>query len=121
MKNSIGNFTSEETILFLQLEFHVQVSNYVPRLPIMSTFIPYFIELGTKYIFTFSLAFAVINATPCIFLDGQYIFSNFVDFMFSKLRPRRRRLIKRLVLTYGTALLAVNFTLAIWKLYKHIV
>ncbi|VDN92630.1 unnamed protein product [Brugia pahangi] len=123
MRISIGN--TSRVILYVgyarELEFHVQVSNYIPRLPIISTFIPYFIELGTKYIFTFSLAFAVINATPCIFLDGQYIFSNFVDFMFSKLRPRRRRLIKRLVLTYGTTLLAVNFTLAIWKLYKHIV
>ncbi|VDK78524.1 unnamed protein product [Litomosoides sigmodontis] len=122
MRISIGNMS--HVILYVgyvkELELDVQVSNYVPRLPISSVLIPYLIELVAKYLFTFSFAFAAINAIPCIFLDGQYICSNFVDFMFSKLRPRRRRLIKRLTLIYGTTLLVVNFIVALWKLYKHV-
>uniref|UniRef100_A0A0R3RWI1 Membrane-bound transcription factor site-2 protease n=1 Tax=Elaeophora elaphi TaxID=1147741 RepID=A0A0R3RWI1_9BILA len=121
MRISIGNVS--RIVLYVgyikELEFDVELSNYAPLLPISSALIPYFIELMAKYLFTFSFAFAVINATPCIYLDGQYICSNFVDFMFSKLRPRRRRLVKRVVLIYGTILLAVNFILALWKLYKH--
>ncbi|MCP9258281.1 hypothetical protein DINM_002784 [Dirofilaria immitis] len=104
-----------------ELEFDLQMSSYVPRLPIFSTLLPYFIELFAKYLFTFSFAFAVINAMPCIYLDGQYICFNFVDFIFSKLRSRRRRLVKRISLIYGTILLAINFTIAVWKLYKHTV
>ncbi|EFO18361.2 hypothetical protein LOAG_10133 [Loa loa] len=123
MRILVGN--ASRIVLYVgyvkELEFDVQVSNYVPRPPFSSTFIPYVIELVAKYLFTFSFAFAVINAVPCIYLDGQYICSNFVDFMFSKLRLRRQRLIKRVTLAYGTTLLAVNFILAIWKLYKHTV
>ncbi|CAG9531778.1 unnamed protein product [Cercopithifilaria johnstoni] len=123
MKISIGN--ASRIVLYVgyvkELEFDVQVSNYVPRLPISSAVIPYLIELVAKYLFTFSFAFAVINAAPCVYLDGQYICSNFVDFMFSKLRPRRRRFIKRMTLIYGTTLLIANFILALRKLYKHAV
>ncbi|VDN06253.1 unnamed protein product [Thelazia callipaeda] len=71
-----------------ELECHVEVSNYVPRLSFVPALIPYVIELMAKYLFTFSFAFAVINAVPCIYLDGQYMWSNFVDIIFSRLGPR---------------------------------
>uniref|UniRef100_A0A8R1U1E4 Membrane-bound transcription factor site-2 protease n=1 Tax=Onchocerca volvulus TaxID=6282 RepID=A0A8R1U1E4_ONCVO len=123
MRISIGN--ASHIVLYVgyvrELEFDVQVSNYVPRLPISLILLPYFIELVAKYLFTFSFAFAVVNAIPCIYLDGQYICSNFVDFMFGKLRSRKRRLMKQMALIYGTILLAVNFIVAMWKLYMHIV
>uniref|UniRef100_A0A915HNR7 Membrane-bound transcription factor site-2 protease n=1 Tax=Romanomermis culicivorax TaxID=13658 RepID=A0A915HNR7_ROMCU len=58
---------------------HVTVKSHVPRKffeniawPI---WLPDFCDLFLRYLFTFSLAFALLNAMPCYTLDGQYIFS----------------------------------------------
>jgi len=59
---------------------HVTVSGFVPRrylhgkLP-MPDWLPHFLDLVLRYLFTLSLAFALLNAVPCYSLDGQHFWS----------------------------------------------
>jgi len=64
-----------------------------------------------RYLGAFSFALAFFNAVPCYALDGQFILSSFVEYLYPSLFKRRRASIL-LGLIFGTCLLIINVSLA---------
>ncbi|VDK60175.1 unnamed protein product [Anisakis simplex] len=83
---------SSKPILFIgsiyELVYYVQISDFVPRLFFLPTRFPLIAEIFLKYMITFSLAMALLNAVPCYGLDGHFITSTVVDYLFYKYSSR---------------------------------
>lgn len=89
---------------------HVAVSGYVPKFSYAPIWLPPFLDLFLRYLFTFSLALGLLNAVPCYSLDGQFIIGVVMDARCygrrkQTLNRRRRNLFYKSVMMYGTVLL----------------
>lgn len=96
----------------------VSVIKWVPRQKYLSVLPVHVYEVFLHYIMSFSGALALLNAIPCIALDGQWILQGLIKLLtqaFPCLRPSRKWLYLFLVLS-GTFLLAINVVLGFWKL-----
>lgn len=97
----------------------VFVSRFVPRFFYLPYEFPYHCELFLKYLVTFSLALAFLNAVPCHSLDGQFILSVLFDILPLDRRYARRKLLAyKALMFYCTAVLISNVILALWKFVR---
>ncbi|MFH4974321.1 hypothetical protein AB6A40_001030 [Gnathostoma spinigerum] len=85
-----------------ELLFFVSLSNYVPRFFFSPQWLPVIIDLFLRYLTSISLAMALINAVPCYGLDGQFMSSILVEYIFRNCSQSRRRQINNSVLLYGS-------------------
>jgi S2P endopeptidase len=86
---------------------HVSVGSFVPKSRLAPAFVPIWLDLFFRYLFTFSLALGLLNATPCYSLDGQYILGVLTDSLCTRRRskcatPRRKQLVYKSIMLYGT-------------------
>lgn len=99
-------------ILFIgttdELTYYVKLSNHLPLYFFSFSWIPHVAELFFKYLITFSLAIALLNAVPCYGLDGQFISKTIIESLFSRLRPERRVMLNRALIYYGIVVLGGN-------------
>ncbi|KAK0417761.1 hypothetical protein QR680_013194 [Steinernema hermaphroditum] len=86
----------------------VSISPLTPRVRFAAWWLVDAVELLAKYVITFSLGLALLNAVPCYGLDGQYIAATIVDVLFVASPPRRKRKITNLTVTYGSVVLGAN-------------
>lgn len=96
----------------------VTVVRWVSRQKYLSVLPVHVYEVFLHYIVSFSGALALLNAIPCIALDGQWILQGLIKLLMQLLpclRPSRKWLYQVLVLS-GTALLGANVVLGIFKL-----
>uniref|UniRef100_A0A914WUB6 Membrane-bound transcription factor site-2 protease n=1 Tax=Plectus sambesii TaxID=2011161 RepID=A0A914WUB6_9BILA len=96
----------------------VSVSGYVPRSSLFPTWLPVVLELFCKYLITFSLALALLNAVPCHSLDGQFILAVIVDGLCHRKWDRRKQLVYNLIMYYGTFLLVANVVVGLIKFMR---
>ncbi|VDM47602.1 unnamed protein product [Toxocara canis] len=113
---------SSKSVLFVghvdELLYYVELSDLVPRFFFLPLWLPFVVELFAKYLVTFSLAIALLNAVPCYGLDGHFLSSTIVDSLFSHCTPSRRRRLSTTLLYYGTFLMASNLIIAVVRLLK---
>lgn len=116
----IGN--SSKPILFIgsadELVYFVKLSDHVPLYFFAFPWLPYAVELFAKYLITFSLAIALLNAVPCYGLDGQFISTTIVDSLFVNWSHKQRVAIKCLLLYYGVSVLAGNVVIGFIRLFS---
>ncbi|XP_055333114.1 membrane-bound transcription factor site-2 protease-like isoform X2 [Paramacrobiotus metropolitanus] len=62
----------------------LRVSNYSQAESLLPLWLPGIVEIWLKYIVSVSLALAILNVVPCVGLDGQHIFSIWLDVLFAK-------------------------------------
>lgn len=101
----------------------VSVSSYIPRMwrfvPIQVTQllasmdIPNMIERFLQYFSSISLALAILNMAPVLFLDGEMSSALFVRLVAPKLPNSTAFQIRSVVVSSGTALLAINMITAL--------
>lgn len=91
-----------------ELAYFVKLSNHVPLYFFAFPWLPHVTELFSKYLVTFSLAVALLNAVPCYGLDGQFISKTLIDCVFAHFPLKRRFAINRFVMFYGVAVLGGN-------------
>jgi len=102
-----------------ELRYYVRVSDFVPRLStiLAPVWLPRAIDLFCRYLVTFSLAMALLNAVPCFSLDGQYICQTLTEAFCHKWPQRRRQSLTNLILYYGTFLLCANVVIGFFKFF----
>ncbi len=96
----------------------VTVSSYVPKYRLLPAWIPTGLELFCKYLITFSLALALLNAVPCYSLDGQFVTAVLCEIcsvQHRKWARRKKFLMFKTVMWTGTFLLVANVVVAFWK------
>ncbi|CAF1571222.1 unnamed protein product [Adineta ricciae] len=89
----------------------ISIQSYKPNYQYFPTVLIHDVPLFFQYLGAFSFALAFFNAVPCYALDGQYILSSFVEYLYPSLFKRRRAGIL-LGLIFGTCLLIINVSLA---------
>lgn len=116
----VGN--SSRSVLFVgsvdELIYYVKLSNFVPATFFAPPWFPNAVELFAKYLITFSLAMALLNAVPCFGLDGQFLSTTIVEKLFENWPPGQRRKLNSLVLSYGTVVLAMNVTIGVFRFFS---
>lgn len=58
----------------------IDLMDITPRSEWFPYWIPMVMELFGKYLVTFSLAMALLNAMPCYGLDGQFMCQTVIDY-----------------------------------------
>jgi len=104
----------------LDLYYSVSLSNYVPKTSFIPVNLPLVIETFCKYVVSLSGALVILNVVPCYALDGQYICHALIELTLrpSVPDPEIRCQIYKLILIFGTVLLALNVILAMWTLFS---
>ncbi|XP_052239042.1 membrane-bound transcription factor site-2 protease-like isoform X6 [Dreissena polymorpha] len=103
----------------LDLHYSVILSNYIPNSALIPVNLPYAIDTFCKYLISLSGALVILNVVPCYALDGQFICQGFIELTLRSTIPDKevRDAIFSLVVLFGTVLLALNVTLAMWVLF----
>lgn len=115
------NGTPVKHVLFLgspaQLYFSIKITNYVPKMSVFSSWIPFVMEILTDYIVKFSGALGLMNLIPCVYLDGYWIAGAVIDLFFSShLDLLGRRILHVVITVMGTALLLFTVGLSLWTI-----
>lgn len=100
------------------LHYSVSLANYLPVSEILPLTLPLVLETFFMYVISLSSTLALLNATPCYWLDGHWIVYALVDFAFAKSIPdvSTRNTLCNVILTAGSFLLTSNILLALWTL-----
>ncbi|TKR68243.1 hypothetical protein L596_024250 [Steinernema carpocapsae] len=96
---------------------YVTISPLTSRITHISWWLVDTMQLLAKYVITFSLGLALLNAVPCYGLDGQYIAGTMTDVFFANSPPRKKRKITNFMVFYGTVILAVNVLVGFAKFF----
>uniref|UniRef100_A0A336M4L4 Membrane-bound transcription factor site-2 protease n=1 Tax=Culicoides sonorensis TaxID=179676 RepID=A0A336M4L4_CULSO len=103
---------------------NVKVSEFVPKTTFLSPHVADCISLMLKYLIVFSFGLASINALPCYGFDGQHLVHALLHNFKNPRYPNdkhRKDMIALGVNTFGTILLFILVTKALWmSLLSHL-
>ncbi|XP_006815124.1 membrane-bound transcription factor site-2 protease-like [Saccoglossus kowalevskii] len=101
------------------LTYTVRVSSYIPRYTFSPISFPNMLDTLLKYFISLSGALAILNSVPCYALDGQWILTAYVEYIFAKSipKPTDRSFLINCILLCGTLLLVSNILIAMVTLF----
>ncbi|CAG2113905.1 unnamed protein product, partial [Medioppia subpectinata] len=90
---------------------------YKPKLTSLPLLYVYYYETLLRYIISFSLALAVFNVIPCVYLDGQWVINAFIELSLStRVNDSVKRLVSRVLVSLGTLLLSSCVFIGLYQL-----
>ncbi len=93
-----------------------RVSPHLQLHPLLPPWLPGAIELLSHYLASFSGALAVLNAVPCLLLDGHHLSRAATDLFLGGASRSVRTTAALSFVAVGTALLAANIVVGLWQL-----
>ncbi|CAG2174816.1 unnamed protein product [Oppiella nova] len=91
---------------------------YKPKLTSLPLICIHYYETLLRYLISFSLALAVFNVIPCVYLDGQWIINASIELtLASRVSTRVKRLVSQVLISMGTVVLSSCVVIGLYQLF----
>ncbi|RWS13729.1 membrane-bound transcription factor site-2 protease-like protein [Dinothrombium tinctorium] len=98
----------------------VVVIDYRPKFTFLPLIFIHFYENQLRYICSFSLALAVLNAVPCLWLDGHWMIDTIINlFLHPHVSPSKRTLVANFLTYAGTLMVFLCATIGVYNVLRN--